>query len=125
MRLLRFHVVPLQELAVVDMEVFDSRDGDEEIGADIADLALYVALLVGSIRIAELHPATVMRAEAPEQLRLMHLAADPPANAGGIVEDQERRDTANVLKDVPQALADTFRRLATEYLREAVIAVRK
>ena len=46
MRLLRFHVVPLQELAVVDMEIFDSRDGDEEIGADIANFALYVALLI-------------------------------------------------------------------------------
>ena len=122
-RLLRFHLVSLQELAVVDMEVFDSRDGDEEIGADIADLALYVALLVASIRIAELHPAAIMRAEAPEQLRLMHLAADPLANAGGIVEDQKRRNTANVLEDVPQALADTFRRLTTEYLREAVVAV--
>ena len=64
-----------------------------------------------------------MRAEAPEQLRLMHLAADPLANAGGIVEDQKRRNTANVLEDVPQALADTFRRLTTEYLREAVVAV--
>ena len=107
------------------MEVLDSRDVDEEIGADIANFALYVALLVASIWIAELHAAPIMRAEAPEQLRLMHLAADPPANAGGIVEDQERRDTANVLEDVPQALADTFRRLTTEYLREAVIAVRK
>ena len=33
-----------------------------------------------------------MRAEAPEQLRLMHVATDPLANAGGIVEDQERRN---------------------------------
>ncbi len=96
-----------------------------EIGADIADLALYIALLVTRIWIAELHAASVMRAEAPEQLRLMHLAADPLANAGGIVEDQERRDTANVLEDVPQALADTFRRLTAEYLREAVVAVRE
>ena len=55
----------------------------------------------------------------------MHVAADPLANAGGIVEDQERRDTVNVLEDVPQALADTFRRLTAEYLREAVVAVRE
>lgn len=96
-----------------------------EIGADIADLALYIALLVTRIWIVELHAASVMRAEAPEQLRLMHVAADPLANAGGIVEDQERRDTANVLEDVPQALADTFRRLTAEYLREAVVAVRE
>lgn len=123
--LLCFHFVPLEELAVVDMEVLDFRDRDEEIGADIADLALYVAFLVTSIRIAELHAASVMRAEAPEQLRLMHLAADPLANTRGIVEDQERRDTANVLEDVPQALADTFGRLAAEYLREAVVAVRE
>lgn len=68
MRLLRFHVVPLQELAVVDMEVFDSRDGDEEIGADIANFALYVALLVTRIWIAELHAAPIMRAEAPKHL---------------------------------------------------------
>lgn len=121
-RLLRFHLVPLQELAVVDMEVLDSRDGDKEIGAEIADLALYVAFLVASIRIAELHAAPVMRAE---QLRLMHLTADSPANASGIVKDQERRDTANVLEDVPQALADTFRRLVAEYLRETVVAVRE
>lgn len=124
-RLLRFHLVPLQELAVVDMEVLDSRDGDKEIGADIADLALYVAFLVASIRIAELHAAPVMRAEAPEQLRLMHLTADSPANASGIVKDQERWDTANVLEDVPQALADTFRRLVAEYLRETVVTVRE
>ena len=38
---------------------------------------------------------------------------------------KQRRNTANVLEDVPQALADTFRRLTTEYLREAVIAVQK
>lgn len=125
MRLLCFHVVPLQELAVVDMEILDSRDWDEEIGADIADLALYIALLVTRIWIAELHAAPIMRAEAPEQLRLMHLAADPLANARGIVEDQKRRDTANVLEDVPQALAETFRRLTAEYLREAVVAVRE
>lgn len=124
-RLLRFHLVPLQELAVVDMEVLDSRDGDKEIGAEIVDLALYVAFLVASIRIAELHAASVMRAEAPEQLRLMHLIADSPANASGIVKDQERWDTANVLEDVPQALADTFRRLVAEYLRETVVAVRE
>lgn len=109
-RLLRFHLVSLQELTVVDMEVLDSRDGDEKIGSYVADLALYVALLVTGIWVTELHAASVMRAEAPEQLRLMHLAADPLANTGGIVEDQERRDTANVLEDVPQALADTFRR---------------
>lgn len=66
-----------------------------------------------------------MRAEAPEQLRFMHLAAEPLANARGIVEDQERGDTANVLEDVPQALADTFRRLTAEYLRESVVAVRE
>ena len=66
-----------------------------------------------------------MRAEVPEQFRLMHLAADPLANTRGIDEDQQRRDTANVLEDVPQALADTFRRLAAEYLREAVVAVRE
>lgn len=125
MRLLRFHVVPLQKLAVEDMEVFDSRDGDEEIGADIANFALYVALLVTRIWIAELHATPIMRAEAPEQLRLMHVATDPFANADGIVENQEQRNTANVLEDVPKALADTFRRLTTEYLREAVIAVRK
>lgn len=107
------------------MEVLDSRDGDKEIGAEIADLALYVAFLVASIRIAELHAVPVMRAEAPEQLRLMHLTADSPANASGIVKDQERRDTANVLEDVPQALADTFRRLVAEYLRETVVAVRE
>ena len=117
MRLLRFHVVPLQELAVVDMEVFDSRDGDKEIGTDIANFALYVALLVTRIWIAELHAAPIMRAEVPEQLRLMHV--------GQLVEDQERRNTANVLEDVPQVLADTSRRLTTECLREAVIAVRK
>lgn len=44
------------------------------------------------IWIAELHAAPIMRAEAPEQLRLMHVATDPLANAGGIVEDQERRN---------------------------------
>ena len=56
--------------------------------------------------IAELHATSVMRAEAPEQLHFMHLATAPLANARGIVEDQERRDTANILENVPQALAD-------------------
>lgn len=84
MRLLRFHVVPLQELAVVDMEVFDSRDGDKEIGTDIANFALYVALLVTRIWIAELHAAPIMRAEVPEQLRLMHVATGPLANLSKI-----------------------------------------
>ena len=44
-----------------------------------------------------------MRAEAPEQLHFMHLAADPLANARDIVEDQERRDTTNILENVPQS----------------------
>lgn len=115
--------MPFQELAVVGPEIMDFGDGDEEIGTDIADLALHVALLVTSVRVAELHAAAVMRTEPLEQLGLMYLAADAPANTRGIVEDQERWDTADVLEDVPEALADTFCRLTAEYLREPVVAV--
>jgi hypothetical protein len=47
-----------KELAVVDIEVLDFRERDEVIGTNRADLALYIAFLVASIRIAELHAAS-------------------------------------------------------------------
>lgn len=51
--------------------------------------------------------------------------ANPPANAGCIVKDQQGRHTADKFKDILEPLADTFRRFTAEYLAVTVITVRE
>ena len=47
------------------------------------------------------------------------------SDAGRVVKDQKGKHAADEFKNVLKALADAFRRLATEYLAEALIAVRE
>ena len=79
MLLLRFLFMPRQELAVVGMEVMDLWDGDKEIGTDVTDLALHVALLVASVGIAELHAAagTIHTAGSVESFFFTEPVKDP------------------------------------------------
>ena len=66
-----------------------------------------------------------MGAEAGEEVGLMDDITDPAAGAGGIIENQQGRNTADELEDILQTLAYTFRGFHAEHLAETIVAVRK
>lgn len=97
----------------------------EEVSADPAHFALHVALLVAGVRVGKGGPEAVAHAKRLEQVGFPDLAADAAAGLVGVVEDRRRRDAADVLEGVLQALAHAHGPLVAEQLGEAVVGLRE
>lgn len=119
-------LVALREQALVEgLERAHLGHRHEEVSADPAHFALYVALLVAGVRVGKGGLETVVHAKRLEQAGFLDLAADAAADLGGVVEDHQRRDAADVLEGVLQALAHAHGLLVAEQLGEAVVGLRE
>lgn len=97
----------------------------KEVSADPAHFALHAALLVAGVRVGKGGLEAVVHAKRLEQVGLLDLAADAAADLGGVVEDHQWRDAADVLEGVLQALAHAHGLLVAEQLGEAVVGLRE
>ena len=104
-----------------------ARPGHEQLAPHHADLGLHRALLMTGIRVAERTIEPVMRLEGLEQVRQARLALPVPlmAHAGGVIEHDPLRHTAQPLEQVAQRQARALSVLARHQLHQTDVRIRE
>jgi hypothetical protein len=92
------------------------------VGTNVFHGGFHVSLLISALWIAKPDLEAMMELEPGKHLALPYLIPDPPAYAGGVIEDNENRDSPYVIEDCQQTLADTFCSFPFEKLAEDPVA---
>ncbi len=116
---------PAEDPLVVGGQAVDAGNGDEQVAPDGPDGILHGALLVAGVGVAEGEVEPVVGGEARERVGGADNLADPSADARGVVKHQPGGHAPAELEHGLQALADAFRRLAPEALRQRHVGERE
>lgn len=118
---------PVRQPGVKVLQAPYARPGHEQLAPHHADLGLHRALLMTGIRVAERTIEPVMRLEGLEQVRQARLALPVPlmAHAGGVIEHDPLRHTAQPLEQVAQRQARALSVLARHQLHQTDVRIRE
>ena len=103
-----------KESGIVIRHRVDVGYRDEQVRADIPDLAFNITFLQSGGRIAKAGFEPIMGPEPCEQARFVDFIPEPAADAGGVIKNNDRWHPADIREDIFKSLTDAFCTLTAE-----------